>query len=163
MFLKVKLTCEEKVCDFVRILKISVIQSDIRALQRVDSRAPMCRHFQRLGLRFFDHGQISGTISKMALYSIFCAIFYSWLFLFSAQEPKAAKRHLALWRGLNQKTYQYSNSNSNHMVCMGLLQATKSSVFFFFFHFSWRQLYSAQTIHPIDCEIGMESPHSMLQ
>ena len=31
---------------FVRILKISVIQSDIRALLRIDYGAPMCRHCQ---------------------------------------------------------------------------------------------------------------------
>ncbi len=37
---------EENVSDFVQILKISTIQSDIRALTWIDYWAPMCRHFQ---------------------------------------------------------------------------------------------------------------------
>ncbi len=32
--------------NFVRVLKISVIESDIQALPRIDFGAPMCRHFR---------------------------------------------------------------------------------------------------------------------
>ena len=46
--------------------KISVIQSDIRALPRIDYREPMSRHFQPASVWNRCHfGQISGTISKM--------------------------------------------------------------------------------------------------